>query len=185
MKALTIQQPYAHLIVTPQENLPRGQFRKRIENRVWPTTYRGWIAIHSGKGTKYLRSSGWPGTETMRRDPKATDFPEMTFGAIVGMARLTECVLYEELRRAGHVKESLGALSREQVNDLSRHVHAEGPWCWVLEDAFQLERPIAVAGSQKLWDVPYDMGRRLIEQVDRYESTRRQDVHGGALKESL
>lgn len=41
MKALTISQPYASLIA-------RGE--KFVENRRWPTPYRGPLAIHAGKG---------------------------------------------------------------------------------------------------------------------------------------
>lgn len=39
MKALSIRQPFAHLILIGV---------KRIENRKWPTLYRGPLAIHAG-----------------------------------------------------------------------------------------------------------------------------------------
>jgi len=42
---LSVCQPYAHLIV-------HGP--KRVENRVWGTTYRGWIGIHASKGRGYM-----------------------------------------------------------------------------------------------------------------------------------
>jgi len=45
MKALTISQPYASLIASGE---------KWVENRSWPTGYRGPLAIHAGKGTQYL-----------------------------------------------------------------------------------------------------------------------------------
>ena len=45
MKALTIHQPYAELI-------RRGE--KVIENRTWPTSYRGPLAIHAGGSVKFL-----------------------------------------------------------------------------------------------------------------------------------
>ena len=41
MKALTIKQPYAQLIL---------EGRKKTEWRVWSTTYRGPLAIHAGLG---------------------------------------------------------------------------------------------------------------------------------------
>jgi len=41
MYALTIHQPYAHLIVTPQDELPEGAVQKRVENRSWVTKHRG------------------------------------------------------------------------------------------------------------------------------------------------
>ena len=45
MKAITISQPWAHLIV-------RGE--KRVENRTWPTEHRGPLAIHAGKSLAEL-----------------------------------------------------------------------------------------------------------------------------------
>lgn len=171
MKALTIQQPYAHLIVTPQERLPRGQVRKRIENRVWPTTYRGWLAIHAGKGTNYLRSSGWPGTEGMRRTPTAQDFPEMAFVAIVGLARMVDCLWYHEMVQAVRDKLPMGTLSSAEVADLLSHRHAEGPVCWVLQDAFALETPVVTSGAQRLWEVPDEVIRRLAEQINQQRPT--------------
>lgn len=45
MKALTICQPYAELIA-------RGD--KPIENRTWPTHYRGPLLIHAGKSRAWL-----------------------------------------------------------------------------------------------------------------------------------
>jgi hypothetical protein len=40
MRALSIRQPWAHAI------LHAG---KRIENRTWPTSFRGWFFIHASK----------------------------------------------------------------------------------------------------------------------------------------
>lgn len=77
MKAITICQPYAHLIV-------RGE--KRVENRPWSTRYRGPIAIHAGLSRKWLR----PGDEEC--------CPEMAFGAIVGLAELVSCLTIQQIR---------------------------------------------------------------------------------------
>ena len=41
MKALTIKQPWASLIIYGD---------KDVENRSWPTSYRGPLLIHAGKG---------------------------------------------------------------------------------------------------------------------------------------
>ena len=45
MKALTICQPYAEMIANHE---------KPIENRTWPTSYRGPLAIHAGKSRAWL-----------------------------------------------------------------------------------------------------------------------------------
>lgn len=72
MKALTIFQPYAELILSGQ---------KRIENRTWRTAYRGLVLLHAGKST------AWLATET--RLPERMDF-----GAIVGVFQLVGCVRF-------------------------------------------------------------------------------------------
>lgn len=74
MKAITICQPYAELIA-------RGE--KRIENRTWPTSYRGPIAIHAGKSKAWL--NGDPGDDVL------------VFGAVVAIADLVGCKRVEDL----------------------------------------------------------------------------------------
>lgn len=71
MKAATICQPYAHLIVLGE---------KPIENRTWSTAYRGPLAIHAGK------SRSWLGDGDGKR------YPSMAFGAIVAVADLVACL---------------------------------------------------------------------------------------------
>jgi hypothetical protein len=65
MKAISIQQPYAHLIVAVGE--------KRIENRTrWNYPYRGPLLIHAAKSKRRLM----PAVERQ--------YPDLAFGAIVG-----------------------------------------------------------------------------------------------------
>lgn len=45
MKALTIKQPYASLIISGV---------KKVENRTWNTKFRGWIIIHAAQSTMPL-----------------------------------------------------------------------------------------------------------------------------------
>ena len=73
IKALTILQPYAHLIVVTRE--------KRVENRTWSTRYRGPLVIHAGKGRQMLMNDG----------------QGMSFGAAIGMCNLVECVHQKHL----------------------------------------------------------------------------------------
>ncbi len=80
MKALSIQQPWAWLILNGH---------KDVENRSWSTRFRGEFAIHAGKtfdveGFEYVQSH-LPDIEL----PKTNEF-EM--GGIVGTACLTRCV---------------------------------------------------------------------------------------------
>lgn len=100
MKALSLTQPWAALLAVGA---------KTIETRDWPTSYRGWFAIHASKGfpsaardfahaetvqrslTDALRASAknenipWL-EEWFRRSP---DF--LPTGAIIGVAHLSHC----------------------------------------------------------------------------------------------
>lgn len=131
MKALTICQPYAHLVAIGA---------KPIENREWPTRYRGLLAIHAGK------SSAW-----LDEDSEA-EHPGMVFGAVVAVATLYDCVRLAQL-----------------PDLLAGHQHAHGPWCWLLKDIVRLQRPVGVRGAQGLWELPVaedlDVTSQFVEQA--------------------
>jgi hypothetical protein len=78
MKALTICQPYAHLIAIGE---------KRVENRTWATAYRGPLAIHAGKSRKWLELGD------------VEEYPDMQFGSVVAVARLASCVPFAAVNR--------------------------------------------------------------------------------------
>jgi hypothetical protein len=80
MKALSIRQPYAWLIV---------HGHKDVENRTWHTGYRGPVLIHAGKtypkrdhedDFDCYAAQGFPGNR------------ETMLGGIVGIATITGCV---------------------------------------------------------------------------------------------
>lgn len=119
MKALTICQPFAQLIV-------RGH--KRVENREWPTRYRGPLLIHAGK------SREWMGGEVPASD--------MIFGAIVGSAQLVDCLHIEQIEAGMH---------RARFPWLEDHPHTEGTWCWVLDQIVEFEIPTPCKGALGLW----------------------------------
>ena len=51
MKAITVRQPWAWLLI---------QGTKDIENRDWPTNVRGQVAIHAAKGmTRFEYEDAW------------------------------------------------------------------------------------------------------------------------------
>jgi activating signal cointegrator 1 len=117
MRALTIQQPWAHLII-------RGD--KRVENRTWPTRYRGPLAIHAGKGRAWLRRAEGSGFRVRGS--------ELDFGAVIGTVELVDCLPLDEYRQRYGDDE-----------------YACGPWCWVLRDARPLAEPVPCRGSLGLW----------------------------------
>lgn len=78
VKALSIRQPWAEMIV-------RGF--KNIENRTWPTSFRGMVAIHAGrKVDEYAIGL------LRRRGYAVADAKDQRTGGIVGVAKIVDCV---------------------------------------------------------------------------------------------
>ncbi|WP_462265711.1 ASCH domain-containing protein [Mucilaginibacter sp.] len=127
MKALTIRQPWAHLIVLGI---------KDIENRSWKTNYRGRIYVHAALNTahgkepiaRYLCSYWKPLSPDFRRELAQTDFIK---SAIIGEVDIIDCV----------------------QNHHSVWAEQEG-WNWVLANSVKYEEPILkIKGGLSLWDL--------------------------------
>jgi len=109
---------------------------KPMENRTWSTAYRGSLVIHAGK------SRDWLDEGDERR------YPGMAFGAIVAVVTLYDCVRVEQL-----------------PNDLRVHEHAQGPWCWLVQNPIRVA-PTPARGTQGLWHVD----RGLVEAAFRRQN---------------
>jgi len=134
MKALTVQQPYASLIVGWDGIDVRDV--KRVENRCWPTSYRGPLLIHAGMSTRWLDT--WDG-------PTPAQLP---MGVFLGSVELAGCQKIESIRCAP---------DRSPIGWLKHHVHAEGPYCWILRRPRRLLRPIPYRGQQGIFEVHDDV----------------------------
>lgn len=140
MKAITICQPYPFLIC-----LPETDFRhKRVENRTWPTSYRGPIAIHAGVSKNWLTLETGDDGKPWDADYEIP-LADMVFGAVVATAVLTHCLANTDVILGVHDAE---------LPWLRRHQHASGPFCWVLADVQPLARPIPYRGALSLWEFP-------------------------------
>ena len=130
MKALTIQQPYASLIADGE---------KWVENRGWYTTYRGPLAIHAGKGTRYLN---------------ARELVAYPTSAVIAIANLVACVDLKIIRvnRAHWYVVALLKRQGISVRDFLTHEHTEGPFCLILQDVRKLVMPVPAVGKQGLWE---------------------------------
>lgn len=131
MKALTLCQPYAQLVV-------RGE--KRVENRTWPTKYRGPLVIHAGKSRSWLEQ-GDEARFASLGDP-------LVYGAALGMAHLIDVLPVEWI----------GGYNCHRVYPwLAGDPHVSGPWCWILADVQRWPVPVPMAGAQGLWQYPETM----------------------------
>lgn len=121
MKAITIQQPWAHLIIHGSRDcLDIDPQRKNVENRTWPSSYRGPLLIHAGQGKSYMDDAGIYGL-------KAAD---MVFGAIIGIVDMYGC---------------------EPKERLPRNHWVGGPWCHQYRNPRYLRVPIKCKGALGLW----------------------------------
>lgn len=155
MKAISIRQPWAWLIVRPDLSGQSGldaiarQGLKDVENRTWGTSHRGPVLIHASKGITrgeyedvedYLSElfETGPFDATWITLPK---FEELERGGIVGMANITDCLC-----------------------DSGSRWHIPGSYGFVLADARAL--PFTpLKGALGLFDVPDHLVPGLVPQV--------------------
>ena len=133
MKALTIYQPWASLLV-PGE--------KQFETRSWRTAHRGLLAIHAGrKLTEDMRNLCGldPFYASLKRH--GIEKPgQLPVGALVGFVFLGDCVSTEEIEVGG---------TEEAFGDFR-----PGRWAWTCGNPVRLVEPIKYQGKLGLFDVP-------------------------------
>lgn len=115
MRALTIRQPWAAAIAFAD---------KRVENRTWPTSYRGPILIHAGKSLD--RRSGPMVASALRG-------LQLERGAVLAVARIVGC--------------------HDSTDEKTPCTpwSATGLFHHVLDEVTALPLPISWPGAQGLW----------------------------------
>lgn len=134
MKAISVKHPWPWLMF-------HASPPKDIENRDWPTKYRGELWIHCSKLVDSLECDA--AMALIRRHRLNIELPTIA----------------ELKRTAGHI------IGRVTVTDCVRR--SESPWFvgdygFVLADPRPLVTPVYCRGSLGLWDVP-ELTRRVIE----------------------
>ena len=123
MKALTIKQPWASLII---------EGYKKYEFRSWKTNYRGKILIHAGLS---LEKDVQQRFKNYNLDYK--------LGYIIGEAEIVDCILVDE-----KFNESLRNID-PIVYGRSNHVEN---YAWKLENIKKYDNPIPCKGKLSLWE---------------------------------
>lgn len=107
MKAISIRQPWAWLIVRPDITDPAARAAafaageiKDIENRDWPTKVRGRVLVHASKGMTEAEyehgvDAGIVCGCNLRQMP---DWKRMERGGIVGSVEIVDCVRQSKSR---------------------------------------------------------------------------------------
>lgn len=135
MKALTIHQPYAALVVAGI---------KRIETRPWRTDYRGPLAIHAARTTASM-TDGLLGSCRCEAFLHGVDMKgfepgplEAQLGCVLGTVELLD------VRPADQV---FASLAEQLFGDFE-----PGRWAWMLGKAVRFERPMPARGALGLWN---------------------------------
>lgn len=138
LRALTVRQPWATWITLGV---------KAVENRTWPTKYRGTLLIHAGAA---FEEDAWR-TTVVRALPRGT-LPGLTSvprSAILAVVELTDCHEY-----------------KSGCCDTPWAEKGAGTWHWVLANVRALPDPVACKGSLSLWRVPPAVAESVLAQLE-------------------
>lgn len=133
MKAITLHQPWASLIVL--------NF-KSFETRNWATNFRGELAIHAAK--RPVKPAEIDAVVNLISDAKTVeviknyDYP---FGCVVATCNLIDCITMTPEFIASQ------SLTERATGDWS-----EGRFAWRLEEVRSLDQPVPISGQQGLWE---------------------------------
>lgn len=125
MKALTIKQPWATLIM---------QGDKRFEFRSWKTNFRGDVLIHAGKGLD---------KEAVVRLKKYLP-DELPMGKILGKVTITDCVPMSD--------EFAKMLSKENSDIYTSHSFSNN-YGFKIENVEVFDTPIDAKGQLGFWNI--------------------------------
>ena len=163
MKAITIKQPWASLIV---EGI------KDIENRTWKTNFRGRVLIHAGmarqRSMQLLLTTEQLIEKGKRLDMYKTDF-DVSFpkGVIIGSVEIVDCVINHpsiwaeksKLNECPDCKRKITKLKSDFhcCLDCGRiliyRVHSQKPiYNWVLANPIKFDKPIPCKGKLSFWE---------------------------------
>jgi len=148
MRALTIRQPYATLIM---------QGVKQFETRSWRTEYRGPLVIHAAANGARIHGDQLRRMEKrLRIMPTALMGLDYPLGAVLGVVELVECL----------------PISPRLIDALTPREkwlgwYSDGGFVWDLARAGRVRfaEPIACAGRQGLWTLPADLAARVEKEI--------------------
>lgn len=138
MKTITVKQPWASLIV---EGL------KDIENRTWPTKFRGRVLIHAGATpVKGLRCEALDGGQYARVF-SLNRFDALTgpVGVIIGSVEIVGCVINHPSIWA---EQSQGIAKGGRVTDSLPPI----TYNWILANPIKFDNPIPAKGKLSFWE---------------------------------
>ena len=155
MKALSMQQPFASLFLTPE---------KRWETRSRRIHFRGLLAIQASKGfpLPYQALCSQEAFRTALLESVGVgDEKQLPRGAIIGVVEITGCIEAERLWSAAAAVLPRGPQEKAFGN------FARGRFAWQRAGGtFRLKEPVPCDGSLGLWDVPPKVEKQMREQLN-------------------
>jgi activating signal cointegrator 1 len=152
MKALTLCQPYATLVVLGL---------KRIETRSWYMSHRGELLIHAAAGVGYLGSMSalrdlccrepfFSALKAGGIDLDVVDVDALPFGALIGQCQVVDCREIVE-NRTQLENWMRPAMLPPDEPERSFGDYRAGRFATLLADARAFPTPIPARGAQRLW----------------------------------
>lgn len=148
MRCLTVQQPFAQLIVCGL---------KTLETRPWPTDYRGLLLIHAARLTDLPESMVDFGNRLLRAN--GHDPAKLIRGAIIGAAFIAACYSARQWQDHLHIGSLINS-DEEQMGFFSRSYFA-----WHLIEPVEFARPIPCRGQLGLWEPGSDLRKKLTAAI--------------------
>lgn len=151
MKAITVYQPWATLLACGV---------KKVEPRWWRTRHEGAIAIHAARTfSPYAKAvCALPlFREAMERHGYTPE--TLPTGAVVGIATLKACPPIAQILSFLTMEErSYGCF----LPDYARYA-------LIFEDAVRLVAPCHASGAQKIWNLPKEIKKKVMEGLAQEE----------------
>ena len=151
MKAITIKQPWASLIV---------EGVKDIENRTWKTNFRGTVLIHAGEDRKLDKNP-----LDMVFNPKQLStlnerYTELqlcqkhdNYGVIIGSVEIVDCVINHPSIWAEKSERCQFRTCENCEENKHRCIYYNKPiYNWVLANPIKFTQPIPAKGKLSFWE---------------------------------
>ena len=154
MKALSMNEPWASLFLTPE---------KQWETRSRRILFRGWLAIHASKSLSRqnrLLCGCHPFRRALRQSVGIEDTKQFALGCVIGVVRIIGCV------EAPTVLDGRAAILPQGIDEASFGNFAPGRFAWQRAGkTYRLPKPVPCTGALGLWDLPRVVETAVVEQL--------------------
>jgi hypothetical protein len=150
VRALTLMQPYASLVIAGL---------KKIETRSWRTHYRGPLAIHAGGNlpAAYRKLCYTPPFARALAGLGHDSPDDLPRGVVLGTVELVGCLWMKRHRADGVIGLDgicIGADCDPRITPTERAfgVYDDARWAWILANPVPFETAIPAQGLQRVWE---------------------------------